>query len=46
LCSFSNRGYYLEGSSIASSLLLLVVLLALTFQRILGLDRFITKALQ
>lgn len=45
-CSFSSRGFYLEGGSIFSSLLLLVVLLALTFQRILGLDRFINKALQ
>lgn len=45
-CSFSNRGYYLDGTSIFASLVLLLVLLALTFERILGLDRFVNQALQ
>ena len=45
-CSFSSRGYYLDGSAIFGSLVLLVLLLALTFERILGLDRFVNQALQ
>lgn len=44
-CSFSSRGYYLDGSAIFGSLVLLVILLALTFERILGLDRFINQAI-
>lgn len=43
-CSFSSRGYYLDGSAIFSSMVLLVIMLALMFQRILGLDRFINQA--
>ncbi|KAF8067177.1 hypothetical protein HT031_002224 [Scenedesmus sp. PABB004] len=43
--SFAERGLYMDGASIGSSALLLVVLLALTFQRILGLDRLINQAL-
>lgn len=46
LSSFSSRGYYTDGPSIVSSLVLLLVLLALMFQRVLGLDRFLTKALK
>lgn len=45
-CSFSSRGYYLDGSAIFGSLVLLVLLLALTFERILGLDRWVNQALQ
>jgi hypothetical protein len=45
-CSFSSRGFYMDGPSIFSSAVLLLVLLALTFQRILGLDRLVTKALK
>jgi hypothetical protein len=45
-CSFSSRGYYLDGTAIFGSAVLLVVLLALTFERILGLDRFINQAIQ
>lgn len=44
--SFSSRGFYMDAPSIVSSAVLLLVLLALTFQRILGLDRFITKAMR
>lgn len=44
-CSFSNRGYYLDGAAIFGSLVLLVILLALTFERVLGLDRFINQAI-
>jgi hypothetical protein len=36
----------MDGPSIISSAVLLLVLLALTFQRILGLDRLITKAVR
>jgi hypothetical protein len=36
----------MDGPSIVSSAVLLLVLLGLTFQRILGLDRFITKAMR
>lgn len=43
--SFSSRGYYLDGSAIFGSLVLLVILLALTFERILGLDRFVNQAI-
>lgn len=45
-CSFSSRGFYMDAPSIVSSAVLLLVLLALTFQRILGLDRFITKTMR
>jgi hypothetical protein len=45
-CSFSSRGFYMDGPSIVSSAVLLLVLLGLTFQRILGLDRFIAKAMR
>jgi hypothetical protein len=44
--SFRERGFYLDGAAIASSALLLVLLLALTFQRILGLDRLINAAIE
>jgi hypothetical protein len=36
----------MDGPSIVSSAVLLLVLLGPTFQRILGLDRFITKAMR
>jgi hypothetical protein len=36
----------MDGPSIVSSAVLLLVLLGLTFQRILGLDRFIAKAMR
>ncbi|KAF6255376.1 hypothetical protein COO60DRAFT_215681 [Scenedesmus sp. NREL 46B-D3] len=44
--SFSSRGFYMDGPSIVSSAVLLLVLLGLTFQRILGLDRLVAKAMR
>jgi hypothetical protein len=46
LCSFSGRGYYLDGTAIFGSVVLLLVLLAVAFERILGLDRFVNQGLQ
>eukprot|EP00879_Flechtneria_rotunda_P009842 GHRR01010294.1.p1 GENE.GHRR01010294.1~~GHRR01010294.1.p1 ORF type:complete len:166 (+),score=30.90 GHRR01010294.1:181-678(+) len=43
--SLSSRGFYTDGSSIFGSAVLLIVLLFLTLSQILGLDRFMTKAL-
>jgi len=45
-CSFSGKGYYVDGTAIFGSLVLLIILLALTLERILGLDRFINQAIQ
>jgi hypothetical protein len=36
----------LDGSAIFGSVVLLVLLLAITFERILGLDRLINQAIQ
>lgn len=44
--SFSGKGYYVDGTAIFGSLVLLIILLALTLERILGLDRFINQAIQ
>eukprot|EP00877_Chromochloris_zofingiensis_P013895 jgi/Chrzof1/875/Cz01g32100.t1 len=44
--SFSNRGLYTDASAIFGSLVLLVVLLGIAFERILGLDRLIANALK
>lgn len=44
--SFESRGLYMDGPALFGSGLLLLVLLALSLERILGLDRVINKALQ
>ncbi|KAF5840469.1 hypothetical protein DUNSADRAFT_16560 [Dunaliella salina] len=41
--SFSNRGLYVDSSSIFASSILLILLLSLSFQRILGLDKWLDK---
>jgi hypothetical protein len=45
-CSFEAQGLYMNGPALFGSGLLLLLLLALSFERILGLDRVINKALQ
>lgn len=44
--SFANRPLYADGGTIAVSVSVLVFLLAVTFQRILGLDKIIDNALR
>lgn len=46
LCSFQNRGLYADPATIFSSAVLLIILLGLSFRRILGLDRIIDQALR
>uniref|UniRef100_A0A7S0S028 Uncharacterized protein n=1 Tax=Chlamydomonas leiostraca TaxID=1034604 RepID=A0A7S0S028_9CHLO len=41
--SFANRGLYVDPAIVFSSGFLLLLLLALSFQRILGLDRFMAE---
>ena len=44
LHSFQNRGLYADPATIFSSAVLLIILLGLSFRRILGLDRIIDQA--
>lgn len=44
LCSFNERGLYLDGGAIFASSILLLVLLAFSTNRIFGLDRFVANA--
>lgn len=44
--SFAEQGIYFDAGAVGASLLLLVILLGLSFERILGLDRVIMKALK
>ena len=46
LFSFQNRGLYADPATIASNLFLLILILAVSFNRILGLDRFFIDAMQ
>lgn len=46
LRSFQNRGLYADPATIFSSAVLLIILLALSFRRILGLDRIMDQALR
>lgn len=42
--SFSERGLYVDGGSVFASVVLLLLMLGFSFNRILGLDRFVKQA--
>lgn len=44
--SFENRGLYLDGGPQIASLILMLLLLAIAFERILGLDRLVNNAIK
>ena len=43
--SFQNRGLYADPSIVFTNVLLLILVLALSFNRILGLDRYMAQAM-
>ena len=45
LFSFQNRGLYADPAIVFTNVLLLILVLALSFNRILGLDRFMVQAI-